>query len=355
MAKQRTFSNLAKEMNGKETVNGWDVLVSYPLDTVNKLLAARSKTMEKVLSMGPLATSYEDPATGEPVKMTFSMKLDHPLLAFEDQYGNVTLTFEVLKGSYTVKKPINLPPGLILEFRTHLVAVSGKVNPPSAEDSSEFKPYSAPKNEDKDIQGPNYTVIINPDDKGAARGVYIDLRKATVTLKGKDEVSQTTAKRLNTIIKGAIEDYFAKAAAIDYYLAGVSNDYKSQAADHVLRPVSFCFTTVMGNDESEVKSALCMWIAVQGGKDGGRKPTGATQVTFHPGSSDLISIPKGSTASLIVSNYVLLNHFFLVSNSVIQPFPADFGNPHSLNLNPQPNLSKGFDDIKETTVAGEGM
>ncbi|KAJ5456033.1 uncharacterized protein N7458_004297 [Penicillium daleae] len=191
-------------------------------------------------------------------------------------------------------------------------------DPPSAEDSSEFKAHSAPKIEDKDIQGPNYTVIINPDDKGAARGVYIDLRKATVTLKGKDEVSQTTAKRLNTIIKSAIEDYFAEAAAIDYYLAGVSNDYKSQAADHVLRPVSFCFTTVMGNNESEVKSALCMWIAVQGGKDGGRKPTGTTQVTFHPGSSDLISIPKGSTAGLI------------------------------------PNLSKGFDDIKETTVAGEG-
>lgn len=312
MAQQLGFSDLAKEMNGKETVNGWDVLVSYPLDTVNKLLRARSETMKNVLSTGELKTSYISPEDGEKKMMTFSMKLDHPRLAFEDQYGNVTLTFNVLEGEYKVKKSIALPPGLFLEFKTHLVAVSGKVNPSKSDDSAHFVSDPGQKNEDKDIEGPNYTVIINPDMKGAARGVCIDLRKATVTLKGKDESAEKTAASLSVIIKGAIEEYFAKAAAISYYLAGVSNEYKAQATDHVLRPVSFCFTTVKGDGSSEVKSALCMWIAVQGGRDGGKKATGNTQVTFHPGSRDLMPIPKGSTAGLIVSNYVLLNHFFLV-------------------------------------------
>lgn len=38
-----TFPNLVKAMEGKNTLHGWDVLVSYDEDMVNTLLAARSQ------------------------------------------------------------------------------------------------------------------------------------------------------------------------------------------------------------------------------------------------------------------------------------------------------------------------
>lgn len=307
MAEQLDFPGLLEEMKGKRTTNGFDVLVSYSQDKVNELLKTRSQDLTSILDTGRLQTSYVDPVTDDPVDVFFDLKLNHPLLRFEDEHANVTLTFDIQEGYWEAgasgkKKPI--PKGTVLCLSTNLVSVSGTVD--SSQSKSEFAGQ-----EDKTAP-PNYTVILNPDEKSISQGVCISFKKASAELTGTTEEAKKVAKTLQSLIKGALEQYFSDAAEFKYFIAGVSNQYNPGSVSHPLRPRSFCFTTVQGKEKGDIKAALSMWISVEGGPSGGTMPTGNTSVSFHPRERDLIPIASGTTSSLIVSNDLLVNQFLKV-------------------------------------------
>jgi hypothetical protein len=46
MAKRLTTTELVSQMTGKDTLNGWDVLVSYNEAQVNKLLDKRAQALQ---------------------------------------------------------------------------------------------------------------------------------------------------------------------------------------------------------------------------------------------------------------------------------------------------------------------
>lgn len=50
MTAQLHATELVKQMVGKNTLNGWDVLVSYNEDQINELLSMRSKSIKGLLT-----------------------------------------------------------------------------------------------------------------------------------------------------------------------------------------------------------------------------------------------------------------------------------------------------------------
>jgi hypothetical protein len=51
MALQLQTTDLVKQMSGKNTLNGWDVLVSYNEDQINSLLSLRAKTVTALANL----------------------------------------------------------------------------------------------------------------------------------------------------------------------------------------------------------------------------------------------------------------------------------------------------------------
>ncbi|KAJ2966141.1 hypothetical protein NQ176_g10287 [Zarea fungicola] len=74
-------------MKGKDSLSGWDVLVSYDNVQLNALLADRARE----LNLGSPDTwdaIDEDPITGEVRTIVFDVKLLQPTLQFVDHQAN---------------------------------------------------------------------------------------------------------------------------------------------------------------------------------------------------------------------------------------------------------------------------
>lgn len=310
MAKQLDFLALGKEIEGIRTTEGFDVLVSYSEEKINQLLRARSQEVESILNFGPLNTSYSDPVTDEDVELDVFMTVDHPLIQFEDEHGNITLTFDIQKAHYDVKdhnRTITLPSGMVLSFKTTLSNVTGTV------DSSQSKDGFAGKG--AKAAPANKTVLINPDEKDISQGVCITFQKASVDLIGTTDESRKAAKG-KTFMLDALKQYFQENAELKYFVAGVSNQYDPQLGSHSLQPRSFCFNTLKGKTKDD-ESALCMWISVKEGTNKDQSSKRKSEGIFS--DRGLIPIPRGRTCSLIVDNDLLMKQYLMV-----QPPPSIF-------------------------------
>jgi len=59
MATQLAYPDLVKAMVGKDTLSGWDVLVTYDENKVNDLLKARAQTFSGVTNMDPFSANIQ--------------------------------------------------------------------------------------------------------------------------------------------------------------------------------------------------------------------------------------------------------------------------------------------------------
>jgi len=57
MANQVAFNELVSQMVGKDTLNGWDVLITYDEIKVNELLKARASMIQGVTTMEPFTAN----------------------------------------------------------------------------------------------------------------------------------------------------------------------------------------------------------------------------------------------------------------------------------------------------------
>ncbi|KAJ5520797.1 hypothetical protein N7463_001250 [Penicillium fimorum] len=313
MATQLKFTALLKEMKAKRTTNGYDILVSYSEEKVNQLLQARSRDLSSILSIGPLKISGETVFGGE-FNYSLSMKLNHPLLQFEDDHGNITLTFGIEEGKVKdldKDKENHLPSNLQLSFKTTLTNVTGTVEGGFAKPGAKTTPT-------------NRTVILNPDEEDVAQGVCITFQKSTL------DIISTTGDNTTAyaILKDGLQKYFQDNADLKYYVAGISNQYNPESESHPLRPHSFSFAAYSGKTKDDT-SVLCMQIQVAQGT--GEKAISMNDNSWNLfGTSGFVPIPRGSTCSIIIQGDLLMNQLIL------------------------PSLRNAFDNMEDNTSSTEG-
>ncbi|KAL6718462.1 hypothetical protein ACLMJK_004553 [Lecanora helva] len=307
MADQLQTKDLVSAMSGKDTLNGWDVLVSYDEAQINNLLSIRADSVT-ALSNLQFSTQEKIPFTKPPKTMNivWNLKLGKPKLFFLGSQGRVRLTFS-LTGS---RKPEvgdlwEIDPGFNVQLETQLLNVSGNLSDTSSPATADFVPVTDAA---KSATSAN-AVTLMPPDAGAAKAVCLNLVDDNILT----EIVSTSKPPTPLpdellLIQTKLKEYIRNAAGLKYYIAGLSNSYASTAGSDLLKPKAFCFTCIPGNPEKKIPGSLCMWISVEGGSDNGARASGQTSVTFHPGDKDLQSIPKGSTASVIFSHKLMTKY-----------------------------------------------
>ncbi|KAE8131252.1 hypothetical protein BDV38DRAFT_276117 [Aspergillus pseudotamarii] len=299
MATQLEFSALRDAMKGLQTTEGYDVLVSYSEEKINQFLRARSEELKSVLEIGPLRTSVK--FFGRKYDVDIYMSLDHPLLQFADDRGNIVLKYNIQKAHYEdikTKDTTTFPAGMVLSFDTKFANATGTVESSQSKDGFAGSGKTASANE---------LVIINPNEKNVSQGVCITFEKASVDLIGTTDASKEAVQD-NLFVLGALKKYFQANAELKYYVAGVSNEYKPESGSHSLQPRSFSFSTLKGNTPKD-KSALCMWISVKEGTNRDQSSNKDFTSIFH--ATGLIPIPSGRSCSIIMHNDLVAKQFFM--------------------------------------------
>lgn len=130
------YEKLIEEMKGRDTTNGWDVVVSYDEDKINNLLKAKQD--QGSVQLPEMNVPFENPNTGDMENVIYRLKLSNPSFKIEESSGHAVLTYN-LTGDYGAKRrPI---PGCIEMLVTVGVArLEGTVTQDGG--TSGFKPQA---------------------------------------------------------------------------------------------------------------------------------------------------------------------------------------------------------------------
>ncbi|KAJ5359332.1 uncharacterized protein N7496_011745 [Penicillium cataractarum] len=298
---QLAYTDLINEMSGKDTLSGWDCLVSYNEDQVNQMLADRAS---KLGLLEPLKWSgtYHDPVLNKDIPTDYVVNFSNPELQFVDASCNVTFTCP-FTGTYTFyfdgnpTTPQSFGPGLQLSISTSLANVEGTYD-------GDWQPNSG------SINPSNYVVLMEPG-SNVAQGVCLDFTNITAVIENAPG-GQNSADQLATVsnmMADEVSSYFQQAGGVNYYLAALSNAPQGDSPKEIaLQPVSFAFSAVPANSNENIPATLCMWIGLQGG-NGAQFQSGQTPLSFQPGSSPITPLPQGKSASIIFSHSVMGNLF----------------------------------------------
>jgi hypothetical protein len=287
------YEKLIEEMKGRDTTNGWDVVVSYDEDKINNLLKA--KQGQGSVQLPEMNVPFENPNTGDTENVIYRLKLSNPSFKIEESSGRAVLTYN-LTGDYGAKRrPI--PGGIEMHVTVGVARLEGTVTQDGG--TSGFKPQANALHPDSNTaktQEPSQVVDMSGS---ACHGICIVFRDAQVDVVSQDPSNKRIANTLRTGIRDSTEDHLHKSE-FHYFLGGVNAQASGSVEENSsLQPEKFCFSLVRGDEKRRQPGALVMWIAVQGGSSGRLTSSGRTSVTFHPDQSDRNPIPKGNSASVI--------------------------------------------------------
>ncbi|KAF3903711.1 hypothetical protein AA313_de0209145 [Arthrobotrys entomopaga] len=302
---QVPYSELITAMNGEETTNKWDILVSYNEDIINKLLDERANANPGITDVPQFSQDVNTGTTKYPDWKTFvyDINLKAPKIKFGAK-GQVSVSFP-MSGSFYDKRygpndPEEIPNGVLLFLRPKLSSIQGTWS------KDGWTPSDNP-----DPKPTDYVTIFEPGDV-EARNVCLDfgsIAEIDISIIAEDPDNKDVAEFLDTTARKALLTHFKDTAGYQLYLAGVTNSFEpDEESSTVLRPTAFAITTIDGTSTSP--STICFWIAVEGGANNGKRPSGEGSFTFHPHQEDMCPIPKGSTASIIFSYNLMMDRFF---------------------------------------------
>jgi hypothetical protein len=261
-----TYDELYATMTTGPTTGGWDLICSYSIDVMNAAFRARraSVPLRPLRLTTPPAT---DPITGEQYTITFSLELDEPTIAFsEQQSGLCSLSFALQKASYEVDTAGKASSGTFSPGTTVTVTV----------------PVAALLGDTIAASG---VPIVFDQSSGASATIVLHIRHAAgYAITG----DSTLDAKITSGLTLALEAYLRDAKESEYVLAEVPNG--TIASDAIVaKPRSFIFVCQDG--------VLRIHISAVGSQS---QPSSTTP-SFQPAGKEIVPIPQGHTASIIVA------------------------------------------------------
>jgi hypothetical protein len=152
-----SYKTLVDEMTGSDTTNGWDVVVAYDENQINKLLA--SKKDAGLVAISPFTVPFYNPNTGEDEEVPYTLSLTDPSLKF-DKSNMAVLTYD-LSGHFGAAKR-QVPDKIRVILSASIANLDGTVTDDGGE--SHFEPKKESLHPDAaraQTQKPNYVSEIS--------------------------------------------------------------------------------------------------------------------------------------------------------------------------------------------------
>jgi hypothetical protein len=268
-----TKDELLAQMAKGEAANGWDIVSSYSVDALNKVLAA-AYTAGALQAEVSFSTQRQDPITGSNFTLQYQLTLGSPTIAFvAGQSGSALLTMPLLKGSYIITpeggpaKSGDLPAGYNIIASVPLAAITGDGQVATSGNVITFKPGGAAT-----------ASIVLHFKTSAGTGTQFSISPVP---------EPKVHDLLDTYLLPVMQQYFAEQVnELDYTLTGVAAHL---GRDVVIVPKSFVFASDVG--------ILSLYILSvnSGGAEGNPRPS------FQPGGDEILPVPQGYTASIVLS------------------------------------------------------
>lgn len=262
------------------------------------------------------ADQSPDDFSGDTITANVTLQITKLKLQFLDSSSSVELLLpftgqEVLTlGGNTKSKDI--PPGYRIRVVTSLQNLSGTI---SADGNFEADTSAVPV--------PAGEIAIYPTSGLGAYGVCLDFRNTIVQIEVDTDLPDSGATpgqavKMNGTLAAIIQADFQQSQHLKVYLAATSNKPAAVAnSTIVFQPEAFTFTCEKGDKDQGIKSTLCTWMTLKGS---GAKPEGYSQLTFEVGNPQdpksmmaASPLPKGSSASVVISHDAFTNLFVSVS------------------------------------------
>ena len=335
------MSAMSTAMKGQQCTNGWDIVCSYDLSKLNKMLQDQySKANTKIVTTIPGVTdwTWATPFKGLMID-TYDFSLDAPDLSFESD-GTATLNMAISKVEkaeidYTIADE-GAVSGTTYEAETWY-SKSGDTYTPIADQSSpavgdyamhNSKWYSitaVTSKKPKSALSGSYSLIGNvpisavsgseasgyhvhtsgsivvfkaskPDDQGHIALNFKNTASLPTNFSISPSISNNQTKEGNLLRK--IRTYFTNVSEIDYLLNSVTP--KAPTGDETsITPKSFVFSTINTGSGTGV---LSTYIATT--QNNGQ---GSANPSFDVSNQKYSPIPTGNTASMVFSKDFIQN------------------------------------------------
>ncbi|KAK6815970.1 hypothetical protein RU639_008987 [Aspergillus parasiticus] len=315
---KHNFETLVDLMKAHDSTRGWDVVVAYDEDKINALLAKQHLPAFNSLSdfQGTSPGEY-NPYTGEVEDQTYrfqsELKNNKSRLRFQSEESSraeivvdvPAMTCQFLGAKDPKKTERASRCGFLIKVKVDLLNMEGTVKEEETK-GTVFIPNTTAKNSPL-ITKSNYVTPVS-----TGRGVCISFAAPIVELEANNSDKTTPIFHAagDRAIKNALQEIFTSDQN-NHFLSGVQS-VTTNPDTIPLKPVSFAFTTVKGDEPKKLPGALMMWISVEGGQNRGLRPSGQTDLRFDPDPSKPAPnpIPEGSSATVILSHDLVANAFF---------------------------------------------
>ncbi|KAJ9115813.1 hypothetical protein QFC22_004954 [Naganishia vaughanmartiniae] len=191
--------DLVTLMQGKDSLNHWDMLVAYDETILNTLLTERASGIPRILT---------DFITGKTIlDYTVEMQFKTPTMSFDTTdfdsvQGYIIVNFPVIGKIVQGDASVDLPTDMTLSCCTPLICVSGSTNTVT----------------------PHGTIVVfDPNSPNSTETVTLDFKNPSVIRLTVPPGSTTDLAKYNNGIVPTIADYLRSAIGFEYRLAGLSN------------------------------------------------------------------------------------------------------------------------------------
>ncbi|KAJ9105056.1 hypothetical protein QFC19_003688 [Naganishia cerealis] len=314
--------DLPTQMNGKDSLNGWDMLIAYNEDVLNTSLAERASEVPKLLTgldpipisdtgktapssalchaYSPLAIGVVDPITRKTVvRYTANIQLKTPRVSFDTSgFGSVgpalVLVFPVTGSLTEPGTSVPIPDDLSLTCCTPLLYVSGSTGTTTQ---------------------PGQVVVFDPT-QVSTQNITLDFTKPSLKFTA-PKGSATDVVQYNIDIAPRMVNHFVQTGGLEYRLAGITNAIpNSTTGNTTLQPSSFIFTLDPGEPSATpaIPGALLTWISLVGSTSTPLHPDPRQSLLFSLGGMTPVSpLMPSSSASIILAHNTMWSFFFKVS------------------------------------------
>jgi hypothetical protein len=304
--KYPSLKALVSAMEGASCTNRWDVVCSYGAAQLNKFLAAQYDA-KKIASRIQPKTQRSDPLTGQDYTIDYDIEFASPVLSFvPGRSGYANLSMLITSGSYSVTPAGEPKPVLTKKIPASTYTVNAVV--PLASLNGTTGKVSQ--------QGDIVTLSDGGRDE---HFVILHFKTAGGTsFKITPEPGPKEKDALVTYFLPVLKEHFENdVKEIDYALTSINNKPPDRG-ETILTPSSFAFASA-GDADTGILS-----IYVQTVESG--NPPGNASPSFQPTDAQMLPIPEGHSASIILSN-ALLRNGFLTPQLTANGFSVSFDTP----------------------------